>query len=151
MKFDPTPENVRTAMDLAGEATSCTGYHASDDHMTAEDLELLRSAGSGPLWYVWSGTKEDSLAVAITGNGPTSKANAAFLSCARDVVLGLGEEVIRLRASFANVSQAAYEMLAGGELAIQHAEQCSECGCGGVGPLRDALHAANALPKGSDS
>jgi hypothetical protein len=102
MKFDVTSrEHVRDALGLATASTACTGYHASDDHMSDADLAELRAKGEGPLWYAWSGTKEDSLAVAITGNGPTSHANAKFFACAREVVIALGEEVQRLRVGIA--------------------------------------------------
>ena len=50
-----------------------------------------------------------------------------------------------LRAALGEVVWAAHEMLAGGGAAILHAEQCPECGCGGVGPLRDALRKVGDL------
>ncbi len=101
MKFDVTSEeHVRCAIDMAHDSTECSGFHAGegDDDLSPVDLEAMRAKGSGPLWYAWSGQKADSLAVAITGNGPTSKANAKFFSCAREMVLALAAEVQRLRA-----------------------------------------------------
>lgn len=47
-----------------------------------------------------------------------------------------------LRKVLAAVLAEADLMLQGGEEMMRLAEQCTECGCGGVGPLRDALLAA---------
>lgn len=57
----------------------------------------------------------------------------------------LRHEVATLRAALGEVVWAADEMLAGGEIAIAHAEQCTECGLGGEGPLKDALRKVGTL------
>lgn len=93
--FEATAENVAKAVALAESASLVTSYCADD--ITPEDLGIARANGEGPIWYCWAGTKQDPLFVAITGNGPTSERNAAFFSCARDVVITLGEELQRLR------------------------------------------------------
>ena len=82
---------------LAEGATEPTGY--AQDTVTAEELAELLAKNPGPVWFVWGGTVEDSLYVAITGNGPTSEANARFHSVARASVLALAAEVERLRAA----------------------------------------------------
>ena len=61
------------------------------------DIEhLLTSHGDGPVWCAWTGPEEDERYAALTGNGPTSEANARFFACARDIVIALIEDRRRL-------------------------------------------------------
>lgn len=62
----------------------------------AVDLAVAATERS-MLWTAWSKDGEETLVVAVTGNGPTSRANAEFFASARKVVLGLISEVDRLR------------------------------------------------------
>lgn len=54
-------------------------------------------------------------------------------------------EITALRSALGAIVGAADEMLGGGEPTIRHAEQCSECGCGGAGALREALDRARPM------
>lgn len=93
-----TPAALAALKALAEGATEPTGYAGWEPaEVTGEELAELLAKGTGKVWFVWSGTVEDSLYVAITGNGPTSEANARFHSVARASVLALVAEVERLR------------------------------------------------------
>lgn len=91
-----TDEQVEHALYLAERATDVLSY-ASDDITPGDFEKSLTKDGPGPVWFCWCGTKTDPLFVAITGNGPTSEHNAAFIACAKNVVTMLGREVQRLR------------------------------------------------------
>lgn len=65
----------------------------------------------------------------------------------RDEHEHLKHEAAVLRAALGEIMHEADELLAGSESAIRHAEQCTECGLGGVGPLRDALRKARGLER----
>ena len=61
--------------------------------------ELPARTGEGDqFWtsYV-DGGSEGPLVTAITGNGPTSEANALLFACARSAILALVDEVRRLK------------------------------------------------------
>ncbi len=87
------PANRRKALDLAKASTDPSGWGEMDTawvHGLAGD--------PGKLWTAFfdEDHPDGCLVVAVTGNGPTSKANAEFLASARKVVLGLLEEIDRL-------------------------------------------------------
>ena len=87
------PLNRRRALDLAKASTDPTGFGEMDTkwiHGLAGDSEKLWSA------FFDDNHPDGCLVVAVTGNGPTSEANAEFLASARKVVLGLLEEIDRL-------------------------------------------------------
>lgn len=94
-RFDPTPENVALAIEHARRSTPDLKW-GGVEHKPGEVEELL-SKGAGKVWLAWTGPKDAALYAAVTGNGPTSEANALFFAHARDVVIALGEEVQRLR------------------------------------------------------
>ena len=97
-EFDPSDDyHVIRAIRLAEQSTPTTGY--GSDSITPTDVEMAMTKGSGPVWFAWTGTKDDALYTAVTGNGPCSEANARFYSFARDAVLALGREVLRLRSA----------------------------------------------------
>lgn len=60
-----------------------------------ESIEKLAPEEGAELWTTWAGEPDDSLIVAVTGNGPTSRANARFFSVARSHVLELCEQLGR--------------------------------------------------------
>lgn len=80
---------------LATASTPCDGYGPVEKE-TAHGL-ADKTSDRSQLWTSWAGPREDALITAITGNGPTSEANARFYSCARGAVISLVEEVRRLR------------------------------------------------------
>lgn len=74
-------------------ATDC-GLVTKDD---AAGLADKTDQGQPMLWCAWFGPKDGASITAITGNGPTSEANARFYSRARGAVLELVGEVRRLQ------------------------------------------------------
>jgi|ERR1019366_1572519 hypothetical protein len=88
-------ENYQTALELAGAASDCEGWGLCKTEW------LHEIAGNSPeLWTAWTkDEKGEPLVVAITGNGPMSKAGAEFFASARKIVFGMAAEIERLRAS----------------------------------------------------
>ena len=90
--------NLRRAKELA---TASSPAQAFGKYKASDIVEIHQKAEE--LWGLWigetgqTGTKENVI-VAITGNGPTSEANAQFFVDARTMVLGLIDEVEHLRA-----------------------------------------------------
>lgn len=85
--------NRDKALRLAKASTDPTAYGEMDTvwiHELAGKSEKLWTA------YFDDNHPDGTFVVAVTGNGPTSEANAEFLASARKVVLGLLEEVDRL-------------------------------------------------------
>jgi hypothetical protein len=96
------PINFQRAIDLALAATDASGW----GEMKTDDLHAL--AGESPLLFAaWQHAPGGPLVVAITGNGPTSEANAEFMASARKIVLGMVSEVDRLRTSIRAIHAAA--------------------------------------------
>lgn len=92
------PANFETAIELALRATDATEW----GEMPTEWIHKL--AGDSPkLWCAWVDSHEGPLVVSVSGNGPTSAANAEFHASARKVVLGLVSEVDRLRTIIRNM------------------------------------------------
>lgn len=89
--FQPTEKNITRARELAEKSSNVHAY--TSDTLTSEDIAKAAAEGTGPIWFCWTGIKSDPLYVAITGNGPTGEYNAAFFSCARELVIGLAAEV----------------------------------------------------------
>lgn len=94
-KYDVKRDGIEIARKLAGASTPETNY--GSDEITPGDVETAMTKGTGPVWFAWSGPKDDAVFTAITGNGPTSEANAVFFAHARDMVLALADEVEMLR------------------------------------------------------
>lgn len=92
------PEQLATWRALADAATAgpwpLHDYHAPLEEMVETFREMLEQ-GSGPVF--WTAKPETDLATAITGNGPTSAANAAFIAAARTAVPALLDECERLQ------------------------------------------------------
>lgn len=85
-------ENIETARRLALASTPDTRW----GQMNAFDLTALTDPDA-MLWTVFTPVDDDENDVcAITGNGPTSEANAQFFVDARAIVLGLLDEIDRL-------------------------------------------------------
>lgn len=92
-----TPENFSKAIDLARAASDCTGYGTATSAAIGTLLE--ETASQGDIWWTHDAGK---FAVAITGNGPTSEANAAFLVDARAIVLGMVDRIDELETRLRN-------------------------------------------------
>lgn len=87
------PGHIDTARKLALASTPDTRW----GQMKAADLHALAEP-EAMLWAVFTPVEDDANDVcAITGNGPTSEANAQFFVDARAIVLGLVEEIDRLK------------------------------------------------------
>ena len=87
------PGHVDTARLLALESTPDTKW----GQMKAADLYAIAEPDA-MLWTVFTPIGDDEAHVcAITGNGPTSEANAQFFVDARAIVLGLLDEIDRLK------------------------------------------------------
>ncbi len=67
------------------------------------------------MWTTWLGPADDALIVAVTGNGPTSKANARFFSRARMAVLALLDEIAERDRRIANLSGPSKDQQGGGQ------------------------------------
>lgn len=100
VEYDVERDGIEIARQLAEASTPSTSW--GSDEITPGDVEIAMTKGDGPVWFAWSGTMEDARYTAITGNGPTSRANALFYGHARTMVLGLVGEVERLRALLPN-------------------------------------------------
>lgn len=90
-----TEEQLAEVISLATASGRCDGY----GRVRKDDAAALADATSPDpcLWYAYQVDGEgEYLACAVTGNGPTSEANARFYSAARHVVLSLVEEIRRL-------------------------------------------------------
>lgn len=90
-----TEEAIAEILALAEASGRCDGY----GRVRKEDAAALADATSPEplLWYAYRVDGEDEyLACAVTGNGPTSEANARFYSAARGAVMSLVDEVRRL-------------------------------------------------------
>jgi len=97
--------NRDKALVLAKASTDPTGYGEVDTkwiHGLAGTSEKLWTALVRLLSFFDDHYPDGTLVVAVTGNGPTSEANAEFLASARNVVLGLLEEVDRLETVLQN-------------------------------------------------
>lgn len=111
------PGHIATAHRLAYASTPSPKWGK------AKAAEVFALAGPEDLlWGVFRA--EDDAACAITGNGPTSEANAQFFVVARAIVLGLVEEVDRLKTQLRNAN--------GGHEWTRHARNgwtvCGSCG-----------------------
>lgn len=96
VKYSLEHDGLPIAKALAEASTPDANY--GHGNITPGDVEMaMTKHGPGPVWFAWSGTKEDAVYTAITGNGPTSEANAVFFAHAREIVLELVAEVARLR------------------------------------------------------
>lgn len=90
-----TPENLEKAIALARAASHSTGRGP----VKTEWLHAL--AGESPhleCTYIGSGENEVVI-TAITGNGPTSAANAEFYCDARAIVLGMAKRIAELEST----------------------------------------------------
>ncbi len=87
---------VEQALQLALASSADTSY--TSDTVTAEDIITVVEPNNDPFWYVWC-PKDDNQTyfTALTGHGPTSKANAIFYSVARNLVIELVAEIERLK------------------------------------------------------
>jgi hypothetical protein len=93
------PENFAKAISLALASTETEGW----GEMLTKDLHAIAGT-SEKLWSVWKDQDrpDGASVVAITGNGPTSEANAEFFVNAKKIVLGLVSEVDRLQTILRN-------------------------------------------------
>ena len=93
------PEHFSKAVALAVAARDPEAW----GEMKTAELHAIAGT-SEKLWSVWceQDRPDGSSVIAITGNGPTSEANAEFFASARKVVLGLVSEVDRLRTILRN-------------------------------------------------
>jgi hypothetical protein len=92
--IEMTPENLAKAVSLAKAASHCTGHGPIKTawlHALAGDSEDLSCA--------YLAENGETIVAAITGNGPTSEANAAFYCSARAVVLGMAKRIEELEAT----------------------------------------------------
>jgi hypothetical protein len=89
------PEHFQRAVGLALRSKDATHW----GFLTAENLRVLNASvkAGDKVFGALVGQGEDELCVALTGNGPTSEANAEFFGSARKIVLGLVSEVDRLK------------------------------------------------------
>lgn len=85
-------------------------YGPSGDDGRSFLVECYDKGQAGPVHAVWFGDSDDSLIVAITGNGPTSEANARHIawSSPRNVI-ALIAEVRELRSKLAEAKRIAEE------------------------------------------
>jgi hypothetical protein len=86
-----------------------------DSNETKAEYVANASCGDGPLWVAWAPNLTDDgyayLVTGITGDGPTSEANATFIAHAREDVPKLVAEVKQLRAELTEVHAVAVEFL----------------------------------------
>lgn len=103
-----TDETLTEILALATASSPATDYGqvSRDDAIGLAD----KTSPEPMLWCSWLGPVDDSLITAITGNGPTSEANARFYSCARGAVVSLVAEVRRLRAENADLREKAADL-----------------------------------------
>lgn len=98
VSYSVARDGLDIAEKLARASSPETRY--GQNTITPGDVEIAMTKGQGELvWFTWTGTREDASFTAITGNGPTSEANALFYAHARDIVLELAAEVRRLRSA----------------------------------------------------
>jgi hypothetical protein len=102
------PANFRKAIGLALASTDPGHWGPLDTKQTH-----ALAGDSTELWAAYAKSDDGrAIVVAVTGNGPTSEANAEFLSSARKIVLGLVSEVDRLQTILRNRdAQAAAEFV----------------------------------------
>lgn len=105
-----TDETLAEILGLAIASSPCDGYGAipKDDAAGLADktAKLDGTPHDAKLWCSYLRVENaESLIAAITGNGPTSEANARFYSCARGAVIELVEEVRGLRARLRRAEQ----------------------------------------------
>ena len=102
-------EAVRERIDAARMGSWAWGFapRPDSDMTKAEYLAGIPLTDSKELWVTWvldpEGGPEDYLITAITGDGPTAKANAQFIAHAHEDVPALLAEVERLRGKVARV------------------------------------------------
>lgn len=113
------PGHIATAHRLAYASTPSPEWGP----MKAADLHSLAEPDA-MLWTVFTPVEDGNDVCAITGNGPTSEANAQFFVDARAIVLGLVEEVDRLKTQLRNAN--------GGHEWTRHPREgwtvCGSCG-----------------------
>lgn len=101
MKTEPRYEmnagNLEEAIAMAEASTP--GLRWGSCELTEEDSKKMLSRGVGDdIFMAWASDEAgETLSAAVTGNGPTSEANARFFAHARDIVIALGREVIEYR------------------------------------------------------
>lgn len=100
------PANFAKAVDLALAASDPTGW-CEYPRAWLDELPEKSGGDPGKLWAAYCEAADGPLVVAITGNGPKSRANAEFQASARRIVLGLVSEVDRLRTIVRKYEEAA--------------------------------------------
>ena len=94
---------LREALDKATEGPWESAYAPRDDDPRKKatfHADLLTNDVEQPLWIVWTrdgSTDVDYVVPAVTGDGPTSRANAEFVAAARNLLPVLLDEVEALR------------------------------------------------------
>ena len=122
----PTPitdEQLAAWRAVAGAASlDAFQYGASSGDGRAFVLDCYDKGPSGPVHTVWFGDPDDAAIVAVTGNGPTSAANAKHFawSSPRNVT-ALIDEVRALRAAIAEAKRLGRELVAA---LPEHARDC---------------------------
>lgn len=96
---DETKKRIR-ALASAATPNLCVGLFASDNQkkQVAMFKESLEKRPEGKVWCCCAEIpgkpiSEEALYAAITGNGPTSEANARFFAVARELVLSLLQQL----------------------------------------------------------
>lgn len=107
-RYEMTQENTVEAIAMARASTP--GCRWGSVARTEAEFQAALDAGIGDtVWCTWipdpDPKSDETLFVGVTGNGPTSEANARFLAHARDIVIALGEEVLELRGKLAEIER----------------------------------------------
>lgn len=98
-----TPGNERRILEIATAATrGDVRFGAETASVVAERVAEITRSEAADAWSVWVQRDDECLYTAITGNGPTSAANAELYAQARAFVLSYAEEVDRLRTIMRN-------------------------------------------------
>lgn len=132
-------------MEVAGAASpTALQYGPSRGDGREFILDAYNKGPAGSVHTVWYGDPDDALIVAVTGNGPTSEANAKHIawSSPRNVT-ALIAEVRRLRAKLAEVRELIVDTEHESSCAIgpyDAAQNGADCSCT-VGAIAAALEA----------
>jgi hypothetical protein len=121
-----------------GDWTFCRYAETDREWLKAEVAKLLDNDGAGDVCY-FVGT-EDDLVVALTGNGPTSAANAHLIANAPDWLRLLVERVRKLEAVAEKSSEIASELVCYRNFKFQSASGLAgECLSDAIGLNLDML------------
>lgn len=106
MRENETGLSIEDVRRIAEASSAGPLGHGQVSAEVAHGLAAKTDTDATDLWTTYVKATDGELVTAITGNGPTSEANAMFYSVARAWVLELCDQVERLEAELAELRRA---------------------------------------------